>query len=56
MPKQRVLDVAQKNFGFDSLRPGQEEAIGALLKGKDTLVVMPTVRANQQFTRSQVCC
>jgi ATP-dependent DNA helicase RecQ len=42
MPKQRILDVARKKFGFDSLRPGQEEAISALLKGKDTLVVMPT--------------
>lgn len=38
----RILAVAQKNFGFEKLRPGQEEAIGALLAKKDTLVVMPT--------------
>ena len=29
-------------FGFDSFRPGQEEAIRAVLEGRDTLAVMPT--------------
>ncbi len=37
-----ILAAAQKNFGFESLRPGQEDAIRALLSGKDTLVVQPT--------------
>jgi ATP-dependent DNA helicase RecQ len=37
-----VLAVARDNFGYDSFRPGQEEAIRALLSKKDTLVVMPT--------------
>lgn len=37
-----VLEIAKKNFGFASLRPGQEEAICALLAKKDVLVVMPT--------------
>ncbi len=32
----------QINFGFTEFRPGQEEAIKALLAGKHTLVVMPT--------------
>ncbi|MFL6354672.1 MAG: RecQ family ATP-dependent DNA helicase [Bryobacteraceae bacterium] len=43
-PKQKndILSIAQKNFGFDSLRPGQEDAIRALLAGRDTLVVQPT--------------
>src|SRR2546421_1601275 len=43
-PKQNneILTVARKNFGFESLRPGQEDAIRALLAGKDTLVVQPT--------------
>lgn len=40
--RQNVLAVAQKNFGFESLRPGQEDAIRALLAHKDTLAVMPT--------------
>jgi ATP-dependent DNA helicase RecQ len=40
--KNRILETAQKNFGFEKLRPGQEEAITALLKKQDTLVVMPT--------------
>ncbi len=30
------------NFGFSDFRPGQHEAIRQLLRGRDTLVVMPT--------------
>ncbi len=37
-----ILRVARENFGFESLRPGQEEAIRAILSKRDTLVVMPT--------------
>src|SRR4051812_30447810 len=37
-----IRDVARKSFGFDSLRPGQEEAIQSVLDRKDTLVVQPT--------------
>ncbi|MGA8026732.1 MAG: ATP-dependent DNA helicase RecQ [Bryobacteraceae bacterium] len=40
--KNKIIEIAQQNFGFESLRPGQEEAISALLQKKDTLVVMPT--------------
>ena len=29
-------------WGFDSLRPSQHAAIGSILEGRDTLVVMPT--------------
>ena len=29
-------------FGFDDFRPGQAEAVGAALTGRDALVVMPT--------------
>ena len=36
------LNVLKEIFGFDSFRPGQEEAIRAVLEGKDTLAVMPT--------------
>ena len=49
MPKRKVskdaiLKSAREHFGFDSLRPGQEEAITAVLQGRDTLVVQPTGR------------
>jgi ATP-dependent DNA helicase RecQ len=38
-PKRQVLkDV----FGFDDFRPGQEEAVDALLEGRHVLTVMPT--------------
>ncbi|MBV9613132.1 MAG: ATP-dependent DNA helicase RecQ [Acidobacteriaceae bacterium] len=40
--KHDILEVARKNFGFHQLRPGQEEAICALLAKKDTIAVMPT--------------
>jgi ATP-dependent DNA helicase RecQ len=31
-----------KRFGLESFRPGQREAVSAALKGRDSLVVMPT--------------
>lgn len=37
-----VRKIAREKFGFESLRPGQEQAILALLAGRDTLVVQPT--------------
>lgn len=38
----RIEKVAREQLGFDSLRPGQKEAVAALLDGHDTLVVQPT--------------
>jgi ATP-dependent DNA helicase RecQ len=37
-----IKKVAQERLGFSSLRPGQLEAITAVLSGNDTLVVQPT--------------
>jgi ATP-dependent DNA helicase RecQ len=37
-----VRRAALEAFDFSRLRPGQEEALLALLKGRDTLAVMPT--------------
>jgi ATP-dependent DNA helicase RecQ len=34
--------VARDLLGFDALRPGQAEAVAAVLDGRDTLAVMPT--------------
>ncbi len=36
------LQILKDVFGFDSFRPGQEAAIGALLAGRNVLTVMPT--------------
>ncbi|HKG27789.1 MAG TPA: ATP-dependent DNA helicase RecQ [Thermomicrobiales bacterium] len=40
--QQVVNRVAQELLGYEQLRPGQEEAITAVLHGPDTLAVMPT--------------
>src|SRR5918994_237879 len=34
--------IARTKLGYEQLRPGQEEAIAAVLAGHDTLAVMPT--------------
>jgi ATP-dependent DNA helicase RecQ len=38
----RIREVARDRFGWAHLRPGQLEAVQALLGGHDALVVMPT--------------
>jgi ATP-dependent DNA helicase RecQ len=37
-----IARVAREKLGFESLRPGQGEAVGAILEGHDVLVVQPT--------------
>lgn len=34
--------VLRKSFGYAAFRPGQERAVGAVLQGRDTLVILPT--------------
>src|SRR5438093_5647408 len=38
----RLLDALRARFGFDSFRPGQEEAAAAVRAGRDRVAVMPT--------------
>ncbi|HEX8234428.1 MAG TPA: ATP-dependent DNA helicase RecQ [Abditibacteriaceae bacterium] len=40
--RERIQKVSREALGFDHLRPGQREAIEALLQGHDTLAVLPT--------------
>lgn len=40
--KASIRQTAKRRFGFDALRPGQEQAVEALLNGNDVLVVQPT--------------
>jgi ATP-dependent DNA helicase RecQ len=37
-----VLRTLHEVFGHETLRPGQDEAVQALMTGRDVLVVMPT--------------
>src|SRR3954469_21695867 len=39
---QGLLDVIAHHWGFSSLRPLQEQAMRAVLDGRDSLVVLPT--------------
>jgi ATP-dependent DNA helicase RecQ len=39
---EEIRQIARDKFGYEDLRPGQEEAILSLLSSQDTLVVMPT--------------
>jgi ATP-dependent DNA helicase RecQ len=40
--RDRLTATAAASFGWTDLRPGQREAMEAVLAGRDTLVVMPT--------------
>jgi len=40
--REQILDVLQRYWGYDRLRPLQEEAIHAGLEQRDSLVVLPT--------------
>ena len=37
-----IAEALREHFGFDGLRPGQEDALRPVLAGRDALVVMPT--------------
>ncbi|EUJ31679.1 ATP-dependent DNA helicase RecQ [Listeria floridensis FSL S10-1187] len=39
---QQAQGILREQFGYESFRTGQEEVIGKLLQGEDTLAIMPT--------------
>ena len=39
---ERARAQLRESFGYSAFRPGQERAIGSILAGRDTLVVLPT--------------
>ncbi|MGI5826916.1 MAG: RecQ family ATP-dependent DNA helicase [Patescibacteria group bacterium] len=40
--KQQLKDLLKIHFGYESFRPGQEEALDAILNNQDTVVILPT--------------
>jgi ATP-dependent DNA helicase RecQ len=40
--RQQIRDIARKKFGWDELRPGQEDVIDTVVGGRDALAVMAT--------------
>ena len=42
MLDQMLQSALQKNFGFDTFRPGQVDAMRNIMQGRDSLIVMPT--------------
>ncbi len=41
-PDTRILEVVEESFGHTALLPGQAEALSALVRGKDVLLISPT--------------
>jgi len=39
---QDARDLLKSAFGYETFRPGQEDAVSAILSGRDTVVVLPT--------------
>ena len=37
-----IRRIAKHEFGYESLRPGQEQTVGLVLQGHDVLSIMPT--------------
>lgn len=40
--KEQLKELLKIHFGYGSFRPGQEQALDNILRGRDTLVVLPT--------------
>ena len=40
--KDPIAATAKKTFGYESLRPGQKEAIDSIVAGRDTIAILPT--------------
>ncbi|MDQ6677219.1 MAG: DEAD/DEAH box helicase, partial [Acidobacteriota bacterium] len=40
--RRRVSSTAKETFGYEALRPGQQEAIDSILSGRDTIAILPT--------------
>ena len=38
----QLRKIVQKYWGYDEFRPLQEEAMSAVLEGRDSVVVLPT--------------
>src|SRR6476620_8297597 len=42
VPDRKIAATLKHVFGFDALRPGQDEVIRSVLSGRNTLAIMPT--------------
>ena len=42
MEMEQALGVLNKYYGYPSFKPIQERAVGSILSGRDTFVIMPT--------------
>ncbi|HHQ49408.1 MAG TPA: DNA helicase RecQ [Acidobacteria bacterium] len=40
--ERRLLEVVRRSWGFEGFRPDQREAMGAIVAGRDSIVVLPT--------------
>lgn len=42
IPVENIRRTVKRVWGYDALLPWQEEAIGAVLAGRDSIVILPT--------------
>ena len=51
-----IEQTLRQTFGYDSLRPGQEQAIRAVVAGRSAAAIFPTGSANPCATSCRRCC
>ena len=55
-PMDAARAALKEVFGYDDFRPGQEDAVAAVLRGRDVMAVMPTGAASRSATRFPRSC
>ena len=55
-PMDAARAALKEVFGYDDFRPGQEDAVAAILRGRDVMAVMPTGAGKSIFCTNSSNC